>query len=191
MRALFCSKGGLAFNSISKPREQDLESNYFSCVHTMEYYLTIVYHGNIDKQLIQMGDGALKTEKIPATLMERFNGKGHTLYIDNYYTLMNLAKYFIDNGTNVTGTIRNNRKMFPIELKNTALEKGETAFYRHDSIVIAKYRSKRDTARKQPKVVYVLTTLHGANIRNTSRRDRDGNVIQKLDCIIDYNHYMG
>ena len=104
---------------------------------------------------------------------------------------MNLAKYFNDNGTNVTGTIRDNRKMFPIKLKNTGLEKGEAAFYRHDSIVIAKYRSKRDTARKQPKLVYVLTTLHGANMRNTGRRDRDGNVIQKPDCIIDYNHYMG
>ena len=57
--------------------------------------------------------------------------------------------YLIENGTNVTGTIRENRKQFPLELKNTSLQKGEAEFYQHDSIVIVKYRAKRDSARGQ------------------------------------------
>ena len=54
-----------------------------------------------------------------------------------------------------------------------------------------KYRVKRDSARGQPKVVYVLSTSHGAAMRNTNRVDTGGNTIQKASHIIDYNHNMG
>ena len=130
----------------------------------------IVYHGNIAPQLIEMEEGALITENIPnipATHMERYFGKGHNLYIDTFYTSLRLAKYLIENGTNVTGTIRENRKQFPLELKNTSLQKGEAAFYQHDSIVIVKYRAKQDSPRGQLKVVYVLSTSYGAAMKNT------------------------
>ena len=81
----------------------------------------IVYHGNIGPQSIEMEEGALITERIPATLMDRYFGKGHNLYIDIFYTALRLAKYLIENSTNVTGTIRENRKQLPLELKNTSL----------------------------------------------------------------------
>ena len=151
----------------------------------------IVYHGNIAPQLIEMEEGALITEWLPATLMERYFGKGHNLYIDNFYTSCILAKYLIENGTNIRGTIRENRKQFPIELKNTSLQKGEATFYQHDSVVIVNYRAKGDSTRGQPKVVHVLSTSHGTAMKNTNRVDTDGNVIQKTTSIIDYNHNMG
>ena len=138
-----------------------------------------------------MEEGALITERIPANLMERYFGKGHNLYIDNFYTSLRLANYLIENGTNVAGTIRENRKQFPLELKNTSLQKGDASFYQHDSIVIVKYRAERDNARGQPKVLYVLSTSHRAAMKNTKRLDTDGNVTQKPTSIIDYNHSMG
>ena len=113
-----------------------------------------------------MEEGTIITERIPATLMERDFDKGHNLYIDNFYTSLRLAQYLIENGTNVTGTIRENRKQCWLELKNTILQKGEAAFYKYNSIVIVKYRAKRDSARGQPKVVYVLSTSHGAAMKN-------------------------
>ena len=54
-----------------------------------------------------------------------------------------------------------------------------------------KYRAKWDGLRGQPKLVYVLSTSHGAAIKNTNRVDTGVNVIQKPTCIIDYNHNMG
>ena len=36
--------------------------------------------------------------------MERYFGKGHSLYIDNPYTSLRLANYLVENGMNVTGT---------------------------------------------------------------------------------------
>ena len=40
-------------------------------------------------------------------------------------------------------------------------------------------------------MVYVLSTSHGATMKNTNRLDTDEDVIQKLTSIIDYNHNMG
>ena len=70
-----------------------------------------------------MEEGALITERILATFMERYFGKGHNLYIDNFYTSLRLANYLIENCTNITGTIRENRKQFPLEVKSTILQK--------------------------------------------------------------------
>ena len=46
-----------------------------------------------------------------------------------------MANYLFQKGTNVTGTDKE-IKEFPLELKNTILQKGEAAFYQHDSTVI-------------------------------------------------------
>ena len=190
--SLVLFKGRLSFQQYIKSKRARFGIKLYQLCTSNGILLDfIVYHGNIAPQLIEMEEGALITERIPATLMERYFGKGHNLYIDNFYTSLRLAKYLIENGTNVTGTIRENRKQFPLELKNTSLQKGEAAFYQHDSIVIVKYRAKRDSARGQPKVVYVLSTSHGAAMKNTNRVDTDGNVIQKPTSIIDYNHNMG
>ena len=137
-----------------------------------------------------MEEGTLIFERISATLMERYFGKGHDLYIDNIYASIRLANYLIENGTNVTGTIRENTKQFPLEIKKASLQKEDAAFYQHDGKVIVKYRAKRDSSRGQPKVVYVLSTSHGAAMKNTNRVDTDCNAIKKPTSIIDYNHNM-
>ena len=43
----------------------------------------------------------------------------------------------------------------------------------------------------KPKIVHLLTTSHRPAQANTTKRDRDGNIIQKPTCIIDYNYNMG
>ena len=140
--------------------------------------------------LIEMEDGMM-TEKIPVTLMQKYIRKGHHLFIDNYYTSLPLAQYFLQNDTHVTGTIRENRKQFLGELKRIALNKGESAYYQHDDIVVIKYRSLKDSLSGKPKILHVLSTAHKAAQGNTNKRDRDGNIIRKPTCIIDYNHNMG
>ena len=41
------------------------------------------------------------------------------------------------------------------------------------------------------KVVYVLSTEHAPAVGHTTKRDKDGNVIQKPTSINAYNHSMG
>ena len=70
----------------------------------MEFsWILLFFHGNITPQLIEMEEGALVQKRIPATLVDRYFGKGHNLNIDNFYTSLRLANYFVENGTNVTG----------------------------------------------------------------------------------------
>ena len=82
-----------------------------------------------------MEDGSLITERIPVTLMQKYLQKGHHLFIDNYYTSVSLATYFLQNGTHISGTIRDTGKHFPVELKTMKLQKGEAAFYQHNGLV--------------------------------------------------------
>ena len=138
-----------------------------------------------------MEEDSLTTEKISATLMQQYLQKGHQLFIDNYYTSISLAKYFMEIGTHVTGTIRDNRKNFPQELKAINLQKQEAAFYESNGVVVLKFRAKKDKARGKPKIVNVLTTAFSPAMGNTNRRDRDGNTIMKPSAIVAYNHNMG
>ena len=41
------------------------------------------------------------------------------------------------------------------------------------------------------KEIYFLSAIHKANVINTRRRDRQGNVVRKLKLIERYNRYMG
>ena len=151
----------------------------------------LVCHGNLAPGLTIMEDGSLITERIPVTLMQKYLQKGHHLFIDNYYTSMSLATYFLQNSTHITGTIRDTRKHFPVELKTMKLQKGEAAFYQHNGLVVVKYRAMKDRAAGKPKEVYVLSTAHAPAMGHTNKRDKDGNVIQKPTCINAYNHSMG
>ena len=61
--------------------------------------------------------------------MQQYLNKGHHLFIDIYYTSLSLAEYLIQNGTYVTGTIRDHKNHILVEMKALRLEKGDAAFY--------------------------------------------------------------
>ena len=69
------------------------------------------------------------TERIPAVLMDSYLGKGYSLHTDNFYTSPTLAKFFLDNNTHLSGTVRSNRYNVPKNLVSEELEKGTAVFY--------------------------------------------------------------
>ena len=73
-----------------------------------------VYDRYVTPQLTEMEEGALVTERIPATLIERYFGKGQNLYKDIFYTPFILANHLIENGTSVTGIVREKEKSSPL-----------------------------------------------------------------------------
>ena len=58
----------------------------------------IIYHGSMIPELVVLED-SLTTERIIVTLMQNYLGKGHQLYVDNFYTSMSLAKHLLQNDT--------------------------------------------------------------------------------------------
>ena len=53
-------------------------------------------------------------------LMQPYFNQGYHLYIDNFYTSSVLVKYLFQQGVPTTGTIRENSRGFPQNLKNGA-----------------------------------------------------------------------
>ena len=69
--------------------------------------------------------------------------------------------------------------------------KGNAAFKNHHQILVMKYRAAKNKVQNKPKVVHLLTTKHRATMQNTTRRDADGNLVQKREAILYYNRKMG
>ena len=128
------------------------------------------------------------TERIPAVLMEPFLGKGHVLFTDNFYTSPSLAEFLLQNNTHLCGTVKHNRKFYAHQLVPLILEKGQAAFFKTDvpKMLACKYRAIQNKANKQPKVVFMLSTAHPAEMNATRKSDREGNAVHKPTMIRAY-----
>ena len=75
------------------------------------------------------------------------------------------------------------------------LQKGESSFRKHVNcrpMIVVKYRSLKDKANKQPKVVFMLSTCHDAITKNTGKIDHhSGNAHIKPLMTTEYNILMG
>ncbi|KAJ1159649.1 hypothetical protein NDU88_000154 [Pleurodeles waltl] len=122
------------------------------------------------------------TEKIVWDLGRRLFNKGHHLYVDNFYTGVQLFKELFRVDTVACGTIRSNRKGYPRELVCKKLERGQCCALRNEELLALKFSDKRD--------VYMLSTIHD---ESTSPVTVWGQVaeVRKPVCILDYNKHMG
>lgn len=100
-------------------------------------------------------------ENIVLTLMEPYMNKGHTLYVDNWYTSPALFHYLHDNNTGACGTVRSNRTGMP-----------DFGAVGNDKILALKWYDKR--------VVHMLTSVDTANMAETGKT---GDKVMKPACI--------
>lgn len=127
--------------------------------------------------------------RVVMELMEPFQGKGHCLFIDNFYTGPKLLLDLLERGTYSAGTVRPNRKGFPPDLKpsgsavpgnmrfGTASEGRLTAVWWFD---------RRD--------VLALSTMHNTSATVVLKRPKGSREKQPIPCptiISEYNAYMG
>lgn len=73
---------------------------------------------------------ANKIHNLVQGLVSTFKGKGHTLYMDRYFTSSTLVKILYDKKINVVAAVQKNRKDLPSELEIKKLNKGENVSYR-------------------------------------------------------------
>lgn len=103
---------------------------------------------------------------------------GRTIYVDNYYTSVELAHKLLERKTHLVGTLRKNRKNNPKDVITKKLKKGES-FSQESStgIVVTKWQDKRD--------VLTMSTKHtGEMIKVSSGRNPEK---EKPDSVVDYN----
>jgi hypothetical protein len=111
-------------------------------------------------------------------LCENLLDHGRTIYVDNYYTSVELAHKLLDRQTHLVGTLRKNRKGIPKDISNTKLKKGEIIGKESNTgITIIKWCDKRE--------VLMLSTKHTNEM--VPIRTRHEKEIRKPAAVIDYN----
>ena len=94
--SLVLYKGRLGFKQYVSSKRARFGIKLFQLCTSNGIFLDfLVYHGNLAPGLTIMEDGSLIIERIPVTLTQKYLQKGHHLFIDNYYTSMSLATYFL------------------------------------------------------------------------------------------------
>lgn len=118
---------------------------------------------------------------IVMTLMKPYLGKGHNLYVDNWYTSPKLFSELHENKTGGCGTVKSNRSGMP---KFNNLAKGEVEELHEGSLLAIKWHDKRD--------VHMLTTINKDGVGPTKKKDPLTNAtIEKPLAVLDYNANMG
>ena len=119
---------------------------------------------------------------VVSTLMKPFIGKGHILYVDNWYTSPTLFRYLFRNQTGACGTVRPNRKGMP-RFKGK-MSKGDVEHFNNGQLLATKWHDKRD--------VHILSSVHSGTMVPTGKVDyATGRVVNKPCCVLQYNHKMG
>ncbi|CAF2645478.1 unnamed protein product [Rotaria sp. Silwood2] len=108
----------------------------------------IVYCGSKTELNYQKDLGV--TGSIVTTLLERFLNKGHSLFVDNYYSSPALFEYLHQYKTGACGTVKKNRAGLPTfeEVEGP----GGQVFYHTDNLLAFQWKDKHD--------VTMLSTLH-------------------------------
>lgn len=118
------------------------------------------------------------------SLMHKFFNLGYKVYMDNYYSGVELFQDLLAQGTMAAGTIRRSRKGLPKERLATKLGKGESlAMYKGD-LLVHMWRDKRD--------VCMLSTFHLPTMLDSGKVNRvTGAPVVKPSTVLDYNMHMG
>ncbi|XP_035825850.1 piggyBac transposable element-derived protein 4-like [Aplysia californica] len=103
-------------------------------------------------------------------LMLPLLNKGHKLFVDNWYSSVDLFSFLHSKGTSCCGTLRANRA--PLCLRQLQIPKGRTESCVSEPLLAQKFVDKRD--------VYMLTTCHPP--QGTG---------EKPPAIVEYNQKMG
>ena len=149
---------------------------YKLCESSTGYYNFKIYTG---RDRIHTTKNA--SETVVKELSKPILHKGHTLYLDNWYSSPNLFVTLLNSKTNVIGTVRANRKNMPKDFLKTKLKTGEYEMRSCNGLLAIKWKDKRD--------VFILSTKH-TTVAMTEQIKKQHNPTWKPKCIVEYNKGM-
>lgn len=113
-------------------------------------------------------------------ILSDYLGKGHTVFMDRFYTSPAVFDFLWTNNTKAVGTCMRNRKELPKTVVLKKLKTNETVFMRRDHLLCLKWKDKRD--------VLALSTAHTMTTSDVLVRSKGGYTTKtKPDVIINYN----
>lgn len=124
------------------------------------------------------------SEKVVMTLASHLLDQGYNLFLDNWFSSPSLFRKLFNRKTNVTGTVRLNRRNMPPNMKTKPkLKKGETLAASSGDMLALVWKDKKN--------VNMLTTMHKDTIRDTGKKSRTGKAVRKPIACSSYSKGMG
>ncbi len=120
------------------------------------------------------------SSQIVMTLMKPLLNKGYCVTVNNFYNSPHLADILIGNRTYIYGTVRQNRKEMPEELRRAKLKKDEVIAFQRGKVKAMKWKDKKD--------VCLLSTCHNPSQQVVTTR---GGPKKRPKVVYDYNFTMG
>jgi len=116
-------------------------------------------------------------------LTRKIEGRGHKLYMDNFFSSPKLFDDLLKKQIYCCGTVSPNRKGMPQDLrpKTTKQKRGDIRIRTRVDLTPILWRDKRD--------ICMLTKIHSAPAEGNFCNE-GGKAIQ-LQIVMDYNHHMG
>jgi len=116
-------------------------------------------------------------------LTRMIEGRGHKLYMDNFFSSPELFGDLMKKQIYCCGTVRPNRRGMPQDIrpKTTKLKRGDLQVRTRADLTALLWRDKRD--------VCMLTNIHNAPAEGNFFNE--GGKAIKPQIVMDYNHHMG
>ncbi|KAJ8953424.1 hypothetical protein NQ318_023542 [Aromia moschata] len=136
------------------------------------YLLDFIVYTGATTEIATFDENLGKSGNIVMTLTEKYWGKGHVLYTDNWYSSPLLFEKLLE------------KKLIVVELLKLTgdkLEKGEVQYLSTGKLLALKWQDKRE--------VRMSSCLHNKSMTNVTRAGTEE--IEKRKCIVNYNQNMG
>lgn len=170
-------RGRLVFRQYIKNKRHKYGIKLYELCESRGLVLRIrVYTGTAIDDDMNMGQSGAIVMK----LLDGFLDKGHVVFTDNYYNSVGLVKRLTNRSTYICGTLRFDRKENPKEVVSKKLKKGEHAWKRSESVVVCKWKDKRD--------VLTISNMHRVEMINVVNRRQQMSI--KPNIVQDYNDGM-
>lgn len=174
-------RGRLVFRQYMKDKRHPYGVKLYELCESSGIVLKIQIYAGKSVTTITTEQGTSITAQVVMELMEGFLDKGYILYADNFYNSVSLTKTLTARSTYLCGTLRKNRKENPKEVVKQKLMRGELSYLRSDSVIVCKWRDKRD--------VLTISNMHEVELIDVA--NRNGKISIKPNIIRDYNLGMG
>lgn len=130
-----------------------------------------VYCGKEVSNMLNVGSN------IVMELAEPYLDNGRTIFVDNWYSSVELDELLQSRNTYLVGTLRCNRKSNSKEVTKKKLKRGEVVSQRSSSnVLVLKWWDKRD--------LVMISSKHDSALTNLKIR---GKTVQKPTVVVDYN----
>ncbi|XP_050063121.1 piggyBac transposable element-derived protein 4-like [Aphis gossypii] len=167
--------GRLAFKQYIKNKRDRFGIKEFKlCISPCYTIAMKVYCGKEVNNMLNVGNVG---SNVVMELAEPYLDNGRTIFVDNWYSSVELAELLQSRNTYLVGTLRCNRKSNPKEVTKKKFKKREIVSQRSSSnVLVLKWRDKRDLVMISSKHDSALTSL---KIR--------GKTVQKPTVVVDNN----